>query len=427
MLTPVVLLPLAAVLINDVKTEPANGALAIDIATSDPVATSAVRVMTGGPRRLYVYLDDSAARRPSFGEAPMAVVAHARLRYTKLEVPTSERCGEPFGVVAVDGGVRVRATCKQGLPVAETAAAPSRAPATVQASAPNAGSDWLARQAVSARDKGSEASLRVALALPENAADEAAGEGAAEASPEASKPAPAAEQAGEGDKKVPRKVEKPAVAAAAPVHGETPDAPAAVANLSNGTGQDSPGPAGKNPGGEPRSLVGALVTVVAMVLLLGGGAVVLLLARRRGGRERMIRILESASIGPRRSLVVARVGGRTMVLGVSEAGVALLDSPPTSPLPASGEGSSSPGGEDAALGLRHLASAMAPGPEAAEAAEASAAAAKPDGSLLTRLFRRKSREAEGLGAEDFHHLFAESLEDEDLRRKLALGEPGRVA
>jgi hypothetical protein len=143
-------------------------------------------------------------------------------------------------------------------------------------------------------------------------------------------------------------------------------------------------------------------------------------ARRRTGRERMIRILESASIGPRRSLVVARVGGRTMVLGVSEAGVALLDSPGNSP----GHGSDS--------GHSELFGAEAPGPSspvgAADlAAEGEAAEAKPEGSLLTRLFRRKPHEAEGLEPEDFQQLFSESLEDEDLRRKLAMGQSGRVA
>jgi flagellar biogenesis protein FliO len=135
----------------------------------------------------------------------------------------------------------------------------------------------------------------------------------------------------------------------------------------------------------------------------------------------VIRIVETASIGPRRSLVVASVGGRTMVLGVSEAGVSLLDAPASLPV-AVGTPKPVESIAEAALGLRSLGSAAEePAPELP------AEEKQHESSLLSRLFNRKAREAEGLGREDFAQLFAESMEDEELRRKLALGQSGRIA
>lgn len=429
MLTPVIFLPLAAVLINDVRTEAVNGALTIDIATSDPVATSDVRVSAGGARRLYVYLDGSAARLPSFGDGPSTVVVYPRLRYTKLEIPTAERCGEPIGVVRTDTGVRVRATCRDGAAAAATVAAPVHVGPTLNANHPLP----EAPLAALGRDKKSNASLRAALALPEGAADEGVADGAPRAvvAPQARAKATEAEalKVNPPERGAPAGNENPVVVQAVPPRAETPDAPAVAVASSENVSASS-----KSPGPEQTSGTSVVGTVLAALLLLGIGVVATLLARRRGKRERMIRIVETASIGPRRSLVVACVGGRTMVLGVSEAGVSLLDT--QSPVVGADVGVAAaaaaavasvseprPSGavEDAALGLRNLAFA------AGFAAENNASEVKSEGSLLGRLFHRKPRDTEGLASDDFEALFSESLEDEDLRRKLAMGESGRVA
>ena len=51
-----------------------------------------------------------------------------------------------------------------------------------------------------------------------------------------------------------------------------------------------------------------------------------------------------------------------------------------------------------------------------------------EGSLLSRLFEGAKRPAEATRrSREFDELLAESLEDQELRRKLALGEGGRVA
>lgn len=413
MLTALVSLPLAAVLINDVKTDLAADSVTVDIATSDPVATSDIRIAPGGSRRMYVYVDGSAASRSTFGEGASTVYVHPRLRYTKLEIPTADRCGEPYGVVLTESGVRLRATCRnagagQRSPVPPAVGRPATVAERPLPDAP---------QAALARDKQAQSSLRAALALPPEPADDGAGEGErAEAAPSASKAGPGAQVEVKG--KEPTRpsqgeTDPPKAAKVSP-----PDAPAAAVVASEGpsvTGKDA----------EPKSGASAIGSILGGALLLGLGALAVVLTRKRSGRARMIRIVETASIGPRRSLVVARVGTRTMVLGVSEAGVALLDPQLASPpLPGLLEGPPSLAVADATLALSNLARATAP-LEAKQPADPDEP--KHESSLLARLFQRKPREAEGLNSHDFEQLFSESLEDEELRRKLAMGESGRVA
>jgi flagellar biogenesis protein FliO len=140
----------------------------------------------------------------------------------------------------------------------------------------------------------------------------------------------------------------------------------------------------------------------------------------------MIKIVETASIGPRRSLVIANIGGRTMVLGVSEAGVALLDAqlPAAAPeaslaQPAALGDESAVVSEQAVAGLRALAQARSRGDEPTSET-------KNESSLLSRLFHHPTA-PQASSSRDFEDLLSESLEDQELRRKLSLGESGRVA
>jgi flagellar biogenesis protein FliO len=129
-------------------------------------------------------------------------------------------------------------------------------------------------------------------------------------------------------------------------------------------------------------------SVVPAALVLAALAIAaLLLVRRRGGSGRLVRVIETASLGPRRSIVVARVGEELLVLGSSEAGIQLLS---TRPAPA----------ESAAV------------PAPAPALEESQAG------LLARM---------GLSRKPtFEELLAESDGDLELRRKLAQGRAARV-
>ena len=147
-----------------------------------------------------------------------------------------------------------------------------------------------------------------------------------------------------------------------------------------------------------RSLgVGLLLAVLAVVAWF--------LARRRRRAPRLVEIVESASLGPKRSLVVARMGGELLLIGSSEGGIALLS---TRPAPPAAAEASAP-----ARGEPHDPSSQ---PRAAPAALAA--------TLLSRLdFRRRPSPP---SPEPFDALLAESVEDLELRRKLAAGHVGSV-
>ncbi|MBI5494573.1 MAG: flagellar biosynthetic protein FliO [Deltaproteobacteria bacterium] len=72
---------------------------------------------------------------------------------------------------------------------------------------------------------------------------------------------------------------------------------------------------------EPRSPVGV---ALAAALLLVLGAVALWMRRRRGAPPDLLSVVQTFSLGPRRSLVMARVDGRMLLLSNSEAGIHLV-------------------------------------------------------------------------------------------------------
>ncbi len=128
---------------------------------------------------------------------------------------------------------------------------------------------------------------------------------------------------------------------------------------------------------------------VSALLLAGLAAGAFALTRRRTRHTRMVELVESTSIGPRRSLVVARLGEELLLLGSSEAGIALLSTTPAPP---------------------RLAAAPAPPAEGRGFG------------LLARLRLAPQRAP----APAFDSLLSESLEDVELRRKLASGQAGSV-
>jgi flagellar biogenesis protein FliO len=414
-------LPLAAVLINDVRSESSGGVLTVDVATSEPVAGADVRGVSGGSRRMFVYVQGTSASRKSFGSGPEAIVVHPRARYTKLEIPTDGRCAEPMSVESTPVGVRVRAMCRGSGTTAAMVPPPVRLPGKADAERPSPD----APVAMLGRGRSQADSLRVALALPAGATDsEKEGDGTAvdSADPKGSGGVATGTVTGSGKAGEKATASQPGAtsANAAPLAPTAqPDAPIAAVASAESTGSSSSG----NPGSQSKSSSGAASTLLAVALLAGLGVAATLFARRRSARVRMIRIVETASIGPRRSLVVACIGGRTMVLGVSEAGVSLLDAQAGPPVnPALPDKAQSTNLEEAALGLRGLVTNQA------EARADMAEDPKHEGSLLGRLFQRAPAASESTRrGHEFDELLSESLEDQDLRRKLSLGEAGRVA
>ena len=140
----------------------------------------------------------------------------------------------------------------------------------------------------------------------------------------------------------------------------------------------------------------------------------LVMARRRRRTTRLVEILETASLGPKRAIVVARLGDELLVLGSSEGGIALLSTRPATSLAAR----SAQFSPDAA-GLLAAMQPAAP-PAAAPAADPKAPVAGRVLDLLSRL-RPRSRPAPAFDA-----ALTESLEDLELRRKLAGGKPGVI-
>jgi flagellar protein FliO/FliZ len=147
--------------------------------------------------------------------------------------------------------------------------------------------------------------------------------------------------------------------------------------------------------------------LAAGALLLALAAAALLAARRRRRVPRLVELVESASLGPKRSLVVARLGDELLVLGASEGGISLLATRPA-PAPAAVPAEEGPAAAPTVA-------ARLPG-----AAPTTTRAVSRVAALLGRLRRRRA------APPTFEELLVESGEDEELRRKLAAGQVGWV-
>jgi len=173
--------------------------------------------------------------------------------------------------------------------------------------------------------------------------------------------------------------------------------------------------------------------------------------KKRGlGNTRRIQILETASLGQKRSLVIARVGDETLVLGASEAGITLLQAGDGSGAakliaPASAPGDAAPAVKAAASSKldevelpneldQSLVDALAdvPEPDGIAPAAARGSFRSIEGGLAS-LFGRKAAataaariEPKASAATTFDDLLEDSVEDQELRRKLAAGMSARV-
>jgi flagellar protein FliO/FliZ len=190
-----------------------------------------------------------------------------------------------------------------------------------------------------------------------------------------------------------------------PPHAATFAAPLAAASAAPAAG---PAPAAQ-PGAVltlPAAGAGLDGLILPVAALLALAIAALVATRRKQQATRLVQVLESTSIGPKRALVVARVGDEVMVIGSSEAGLQLLAARPAGPE------------SRAAEVTPHLQAVPDQAPEASQARGAVLG-------LLGRLRGRPAGPAPG-AAPAFDALLAESTEDLELRRKLALGQPGSV-
>jgi len=152
--------------------------------------------------------------------------------------------------------------------------------------------------------------------------------------------------------------------------------------------------------------VSAARLVAPLVALVGLAGAAIFLSRRRRVAGRYVQILETTSLGPKRSVVVARMGSELLILGASEAGVTLLATR-----------AADAGGAAAAEPPQLLSLHEVPPPEPSPTVPAAA-------SRLAALFRHRAAAAAPVTG--FDALLTESAEDLDLRRKLARGQAGSV-
>ena len=179
---------------------------------------------------------------------------------------------------------------------------------------------------------------------------------------------------------------------------------------------------------------GAGLGAVALpALLLGALAVAayLFARRRRASVEHHIQIVETASLGPKRSLIIARVGDETLILGTSEAGITLLKA---SSLSAGFVGASTESVDDSAFEISQpIEEALADIPEPGDdKAVANRGGFRSIEGGLAGLFGARAAYADTRAqnqkgtAEGFGELLEDSVEDQELRQKLAAGLSARV-
>lgn len=197
-------------------------------------------------------------------------------------------------------------------------------------------------------------------------------------------------------------------------------------------------PAATSAGMRDDAAVGSLRAVALPASLLGVLALCayLFARRRRAVMPRRIEILETASLGPKRSLIVARVGDETLILGSSEAGITLLrgGSPHTDVSAAIGRvvAASDPASDDTMEISQPIEEALAdiPEPDAPAPRMTHRGGFRAIEGGLAGLFSRRSNDVggdAGMGQPDrFEDLLEDSVEDQELRRKLAAGMSARV-
>jgi flagellar biogenesis protein FliO len=419
MLTQLALLPVLAVTVTGVTTQAQDDAITIEVATSEPIAAGRIRPMAGH-RLLYLFVDDATPEQEVFRGGGRTVTARARSRYTKLEIPLTagQRCYEPAEVRATASGVSVQFSCsnKPGAPAAEAAQQETPDPAIVH--------EPQARKQARSREL-----LKAALALPAEMpfarGEDDQEEPAAKAENGEAKPLPSDKGAAQTKTQAPILAATTLLAPTPVAEAPTPErksepaaqakplpAPAVLPAETHGASPHAPAPQGPVLAG---TTGGGSWFALGVMLLVGAVGGMLVLTRRRGRREGLIRILETAAIGPKRTLLVARVNGRTMVLGASEAGIALLESI---------EGKES----------TPVAQVMGEPPAVRERIEEplalpAEAASETDGEvgMLSRLFRRRPKLVSDKDEAAFRDLLAESYEDQELRERLSRGLVAKVS
>jgi flagellar biogenesis protein FliO len=400
------------VFIADARTSWDGDVFAVEVTGEESFGTRSVEPSLMG-RVLVLAIDDTRVRaaKRAWGEGPGRVKAHRHDEFTELStvLPAGATCGGPIRVTRTEAGaLRAALSCAKG------AAAPTAGPR---------GEDAL-RAAVRTPPSGTTAKTVTIRPPSPNPSPSPS------PSPKSDPPARPG-QAAAAD--APARAAPIAAAPTAPV--APPPGERATASRSATAAPPPPPALAATPAASPRTAAFDLqVVALPLFALAAVAAFGWLRSRGRRSRGRLVSIVETASLGPKRALIVARVGNETLVLGASEAGISLLKAaaPAAETVPAPAPGPLAEGKVEEAF--------FAADPELVAAAADSPVSAGPSGEtapdeaeapgqvrFLARLFSRRPRPAAAPADPEFASLLQESVEDRELRAKLAAGLGGRVA
>jgi len=410
MMTILSALPLLAlsghVTIDGVSTDAADSKVTVEVKTSAPVETGDVRSkFVGGVMQLY--LDGGHVRndRRSFKSNGLEAQVLKRAEYAKVEVPLAAElgCAGAISVSAGESGFVASIRCR------------------------GAGASSSAEESASSTSTSTKEEPAVVAKVE-----------APVVKPEA--PAPAKAEA----PVVKVEAEKPATATAAPTPAVEAKAEAkVVAEPIKAVAPVAPAPVAA--AAPVASKSGSSAMMLPAMVLIGLGVAAYYFKKKQAKKSSIIQILETAQLGPKRQLVVAKVNGETMILGSSEAGITCLSGMYRLP-PMGSEGTMSSifqvpqMAQMQQLAMSQMQPMVAQAPASAQqfptfdppAAQGSGNEFVDEGGILTRLFRARGQEKpqekfDNIELHEFDNLLQESVADQELRRKLSAGFRGKVS
>jgi len=293
------------VFISEVRATREAGHLRVEVRGESGIDPEAARTRIEGDRLLMV-LGGTRVRADnrawSLEDGEGEIRAHRHPNEIELDVPiVGNGCSGPVELEGTPTGLTALVGCD--------GPAPARAPrATTPTPAPIA--------ATAAAKASEKAALNALVALPEDEPAPVVKAAAPEAKAAAAAKAPAAAPAMKAAASAPAP-KAPAIEPAAPAA----TAPAKPLFLPPPSAEATEPAGGSSEPSAPRLRAFSLPAVVLAGLAI---AAYVFARRRRVPKLKQIQIIETASLGPKRSLVVARVGEETLVLGTSEAGITLL-------------------------------------------------------------------------------------------------------
>jgi flagellar biogenesis protein FliO len=363
---------LLAAQITSASASRGRAELAVHIEADGPIDAGKVSARVESRRLLLSLPATLDASSRTFHAAHRYLQARRTSDGVELEVPIGGKvsCSGPVTVAKVEGGLEARVSCKEEGPPAKSEVAMQPVVVAQPQAAPQiAAARAETREAPVAKPV--EIRVEVSAAKP----------------PEL----PASEA----------RVAKPPELPATEARAARPAEPAA-ALFEAAPPQPQVDPlAGK----EKSSPIGPAAGALAVVAL---GGVAYFLRNRKKQKSTHIEVLETAALGPKRALVLARVGGKTLLLASSEAGISLLENV-----------------GDLTMPLEHAAETE-PQPPHAILDKLRKFSQRPLPSASADPFARLSKYLKPTPAPQFDALFAEEQEDQELRMKLLAGQPARV-